>query len=94
VNRARYRPAISTGYPRIALLPLGDRLSRAAGELCGATGTADVIDASVVLVAREHHDVIVTGDPSDLRQLGSDGGDRGDLSAHAGGPARRPRRAP
>jgi hypothetical protein len=33
------------------------------------TGTADVIDASVVLVAREHRDIIVTGDPSDLRRL-------------------------
>lgn len=53
----------------VRVVPLGDRLSRAAGELCGVTDTADVIDASVVLVAREHHDVIVTGDPSDLRRL-------------------------
>lgn len=53
----------------VQVVPLEDRLSRAAGELCGAAGTADVIDASVVLVAREHHDIIVTGDPSDLRRL-------------------------
>ena len=53
----------------VRVVPLDERLSRAAGELCGATRTADVIDASVVLVAREHQDVIVTGDPSDLRRL-------------------------
>src|SRR5262245_6863457 len=32
--------------------PLDEHLARAAGELCGATGTEDVIDASVVIVAR------------------------------------------
>jgi hypothetical protein len=53
----------------VRVVPLEERLSRAAGELCGATGTADVIDASVVLVAREHRDTIVTSDPSDLRRL-------------------------
>lgn len=53
----------------VRVVPLDDRLSRAAGELCGMTGTADVIDACVVLVAREQRDVIVTADPSDLRRL-------------------------
>lgn len=53
----------------VRVVALEDRLSRAAGELCDATGTADVIDALVVLVARAHRDVIVTGDASDLRRL-------------------------
>ena len=53
----------------VRVVPLEERLSRAAGELCGATHTADVIDASVVLVARAHGDIIVTGDASDLRRL-------------------------
>jgi len=53
----------------VQVVPLEERLSRAAGELCGASGTADVIDASVVLVARQHRDIIVTGDASDLRRL-------------------------
>jgi uncharacterized protein YaiI (UPF0178 family) len=48
---------------------LDDRLSRAAGELCRATSTADVVDASVVIVARERRDIIVTSDPADLRRL-------------------------
>lgn len=54
---------------QVEVIPLGDQLSRAAGELCGATKTADVIDASVVLVARQHRDLIVTSDPNDLRRL-------------------------
>lgn len=56
----------------VGIVPLDDRMSRAAGELCGISGTADVIDASVVLVARERRDVIVTADPSDLRRLDPD----------------------
>jgi len=43
--------------------------AKAAGHLCGATGTSDVIDASVVLLARERGAIIVTSDPSDLRRL-------------------------
>lgn len=48
---------------------LDEALARAAGELCGAAGTSDVIDASVVLTARGHGDVVLTSDPSDLRRL-------------------------
>jgi hypothetical protein len=53
----------------VTVVPLDERLARAAGELCGRTGTADVIDVSVVLVARQHRDIVVTSDPSDLRHL-------------------------
>jgi predicted nucleic acid-binding protein len=53
----------------VNVVPLDERLSRAAGQLCGATGTADVIDASVIIVARERRDLIVTSDPNDLRRL-------------------------
>ena len=43
--------------------------ARAAGSLCGIAGTADVIDASVALLARRHHAAVVTSDPEDLHQL-------------------------
>ena len=43
--------------------------ARAAGELCGRRGTSDVIDASIVILARETHGFIATGDPDDLRHL-------------------------
>jgi len=51
------------------IVPLDEELSRACGELCGQRKTADVIDACVVIVAREHQDAIVTGDAADLRRL-------------------------
>lgn len=48
---------------------LDDQLARACGVLCALTGDNDVIDASVVLTAREHGDRIFTSDPDDLRRL-------------------------
>jgi len=48
---------------------LDEPLARAAGELCGAAGTSDVIDASVVLSARGRGDAVLTSDPDDLRRL-------------------------
>lgn len=43
--------------------------ARAAGVLCGRTGTSDVIDASVVLCARERGHRVVTSDPGDMAAL-------------------------
>ena len=40
----------------------------AAGELLGAAGRSDVIDAGVVLIAHDGEDII-TSDPEDLRPL-------------------------
>lgn len=46
-----------------------EQLARTCGELCGATHTADLIDASVVILARERGDRIVTSHPRDLKRL-------------------------
>ena len=53
----------------VEIVPLDEQLARACGELCGSTNTADVIDASVVILARERRDAIITSDPNDLRRL-------------------------
>jgi hypothetical protein len=53
----------------VAIVPLDEQLARSCGELCGATNSPDVIDASVVIIARELRDPIVTSDPNDLRRL-------------------------
>jgi len=53
----------------VEIIPLDEQLARACGELCGATDTRDIIDASVVILARERGDRIVTSDPYDLRRL-------------------------
>lgn len=70
------------GGPRQALLArflalpfvevdlLTARLWQAVGVLCGTTSTADVVDAAVVMCARERGArVVVTSDPGDLRHL-------------------------
>jgi predicted nucleic acid-binding protein len=49
--------------------PLTDAAARAAGVLCGTGGTTDVIDASVVLIARRHGATVVSSDRVDLEAL-------------------------
>ena len=49
--------------------PLTRALAEAAGALCGRAGTSDVIDASVVLVARRECAPVITSDVGDLRRL-------------------------
>ena len=53
----------------VEIVPLDEQLARSCGELCGATKTSDIIDASVVILARARQDPIVTSDPHDLRLL-------------------------
>ena len=53
----------------VEIIPLDEQLARSCGELCAAAGSADIIDASVVILARERRDLIVTSDPNDLRRL-------------------------
>jgi hypothetical protein len=48
---------------------LDDRNARLAGQLCGASRTHDVIDASVVLCARKRGHGVLTSDVDDLRRL-------------------------
>ena len=48
---------------------LDEETARAAGALCGAAGTADIVDASVAVVAARRNDAIVTSDPNDLERL-------------------------
>jgi hypothetical protein len=57
------------GASRIDVETLDDARARAAGQLCGAKGTADVTDAVVVLGAEARGDVIFTSDLDDLRRL-------------------------
>lgn len=53
----------------VTIVPLDEQLARSCGELCGAANTSDIIDASVVILARERRDLIITSDPNDLRHL-------------------------
>lgn len=51
------------------VLPDTEHLARAAGVACGVAGTADVVDALVVVLARQRSAPVVTSDPDDLRHL-------------------------
>ena len=53
----------------VEIIPLDEQLARSCGELCSAASSADIIDASVVILTRERRDLIVTSDPNDLRRL-------------------------
>ena len=53
----------------VETVPLDEQFARSCGELCGVTGASDIIDASVVILARERRDPIVTSDPNDLQRL-------------------------
>lgn len=53
----------------VEIIALDEQLARSCGELCGAAGSSDIIDASVVILAREWRDPIVTSDVNDLRRL-------------------------
>jgi hypothetical protein len=54
---------------RALVHPLDGDAAKAAGRLCALTGSSDVIDASVVQVARRVDGIVVTGDPGELRKL-------------------------
>ncbi len=69
-DRARQVPlgALLNG-DRTAVPALDRTLAEAVGALCARVGTSDVVDASVVLVAKRERAAIITSDVDDLRAL-------------------------
>ncbi|MGH2460302.1 MAG: PIN domain-containing protein [Chloroflexota bacterium] len=53
----------------VDVVDLSASLAKATGELCGRRGTSDVVDASVVIIARQVRGVVATTDSADLRHL-------------------------
>jgi len=51
------------------ILPDDQRTGRAAGVACAAAGTADIVDAIVIVTAVQHQAPIVTSDPGDLTRI-------------------------
>jgi len=49
--------------------PMDDRIARKAGILCGATETADVVDATVAILAAELSATVITSDLDDIAKL-------------------------
>ena len=68
-GRRQARLARLLAADEVEIASLDDHGAREAGQLCGVTGTSDVIDASVVLCARARGHRIATSDPDDIRRL-------------------------
>ena len=65
---------LSRALNRCEEIPLDGRTARSAGQLCGQTGTRDVIDASVAVAVgeskrRDRDVVLLTSDADDMRTL-------------------------
>jgi hypothetical protein len=56
--------------------PVGLETAKAAGILCGRSGTSDVVDATVVVMAAATGAVIWTSDPGDISSLADESGTR------------------
>jgi hypothetical protein len=69
-GRRQARLARLLGSSAVDIEPLDDMRARAAGQLCAASKTSDVIDASVVLCAKARGHSVMTSDASDMRRLG------------------------
>lgn len=54
--------------PHVEIVPLDADLGKQAGRLLSAAGSSEVIDAAVVLLAKDD-DLILTSDPDDLVAL-------------------------
>jgi hypothetical protein len=68
-GRRQARLARLLGADEVEVEDLDDQRARAAGQLCGLRRTTDIVDASVVLCARQRGHRIVTSDPGDLAHL-------------------------
>lgn len=55
--------------PHTKVVPLDLLTAEAAGTLCGRARTSDVVDASVVLAARQHRALVLSSDAGDLLHL-------------------------
>lgn len=52
-----------------SVVPLGEDLAHEAGRLLGLSGTTDVVNAAVVVIALRRSAIILTGYPEDMKKL-------------------------
>jgi hypothetical protein len=68
-GRKQVRLARLLASPLVEVEALTDQRARAAGQLCGVTGTRDIVDAAVALCARQRGGRVITSDPENLQRL-------------------------
>lgn len=68
-GRRQARLANLLGSRVVRVEELTRAAAQTAGELCGRSRTADLVDATVVVAAWQNGRVVVTSDPDDIRRL-------------------------
>lgn len=68
-GRTQAELAMLLRLPFVDVVPLTAVDAKLAGQACALAGTADIVDASVVVVAGRQGGHVVTSDPDDLRRL-------------------------
>jgi predicted nucleic acid-binding protein len=66
-RQARLARLLGSGVLQVQ--PLDREEAEATGALCGKAGVSDIVDASVVLLARRHGASVVTSDSRDLARI-------------------------
>ena len=69
VSRSPQQAQLRRFLAGCTVVALGEKDAHAAGGLLAKTGTADVVDAVVVIVALRNQAMILTGDPDDIKRL-------------------------
>lgn len=67
-GRGSRHALLAKALDSVEIRPLDETLGRAAGELLALAGRSDVVDAALVLLARDG-DQIATSDPDDIEPL-------------------------
>lgn len=66
-RQARLARLVGSGLVKVHALDLDE--ARAVGAICGLAKTVDIVDASVVVLARRYRAKVVTSDVADIRRL-------------------------
>jgi hypothetical protein len=65
----QHRLHLLLGDERVEVVPLDRNQALLAGTLCAIAGTSDIVDASVVAIARSVRAAVVSSDRDDLQAL-------------------------
>lgn len=68
-GRVQVRLARLLGSPLCEIVPLDDGAARAVGQVCGVSGTNNIVDAAVALTGRRRGLRVITSDPADIRRV-------------------------
>jgi predicted nucleic acid-binding protein len=69
VSRSPQQAQLRRFLTGCSVVPLGESEAHDAGRLLSKTGTADVVDAAVVMTALRQKALILTGDEHDIKRL-------------------------